>query len=404
MKRFVNPYLPVVATLAFLFTFSCTTKIPAGSGAGLSADTLALAVQKMQSYIDSGKLSCISTLVIRDGEVADRHVYGYGNLGEERKLKEDAVFRIYSMSKPVTAAALMILYDEGKFQMDDPVAMYIPEFEDTQVWVDGRLVDQAEPVTIRHLLTHTAGLCYGWDPGSHVDSLYRSAWKGNMWKNGTLEDFVMRLARIPLKNQPGTKWEYSVSIDVAGYLVEVLSGLTFDEFLKHRLFGPLEMDDTGFQVPEEDFDRLAMIYTTDRETGELIPVDSLTRAVMEDVTLFSGGGGMVSTIEDYGKFGQMLLNGGVLDGVRVLEESTVKLIMSDQMPEGVTYQEGVGFGLAGGVNKTTGEYGWDGMASTSFTVDPAHHMVVLAFTQYIPYMGHPFARDFKALVRSAVPE
>ena len=307
------------------------------------------------------------------------------------------------MSKPITAAALMMLYDEGKFQLDDPVAGYIPEFEETRVWVDGEEVDQQEPFTIRHLLTHTAGFCYGWDV-SHVDSLYAQASPEGLWGLGTLEEAVKLLATIPLKNQPGSKYEYSVSIDVAGYLVEVLSGMPFDAFLQTRLFDPLGMKDTGFDVPEEDFGRLAMIYTKNQESGELTPVEGMTNGVKQKVTLFSGGGGLVSTIGDYGRFGQMLLNGGELDGVRVLQESTVKLIMSAQMPENVSYEDGFRYGLGGHVNQTTGEYGWGGMASTLFTADPKNNMVGLAFTQYIPFMGVPFATEYHELLRKALVE
>ncbi len=244
------------------------------------------------------------------------------------------------MSKPITAAALMTLYDEGEFQLDDPVEKYIPVFEGTQVYEDGKLVPQNEPFTIRHLLTHTAGFTYGWGAG-HVDSLYMAHTPGIL-EIENLEKTMEVLAELPLKHQPGTTYEYSVSIDVAGYLVEVLSGMSFDNFLNERLFGPLEMHDTGFEVPVEDYDRLAMIYTPDDSTGALKPVLQMTEGVRRKVTLFSGGGGLVSTLEDYAKFGQMLLNKGTYKGVRILDESTVDLIMSDQMPEQVEYDGGYG--------------------------------------------------------------
>jgi len=380
-------------------TYSCNT--PSGTVAGLSLDTLQQADALMQSYVDEGKLPCVSILIIKDGKQVDRALYGYENIEEQRPLKEDAIFRIYSMSKPITTAALMMLYDEGKFKLDDPVANYIPEFKETKVWEDGKEVDQIEPFTIRHLLTHTAGFCYGWDV-SHVDSLYAQASPDGLWGIGTIGEAVKLLATIPLKNQPGTKYEYSVSLDVAGYLVEVLSGMPFDQFLQTRLFDPLGMKDTGFEVPEEDFDRLAMIYTPNGETGDLTPVESMTNGVKTKVTLFSGGGGLVSTIDDYGRFGQMLINGGELDGVRVLKESTVKMIMSVQMPENVSYEEGFRYGLGGHVNLETGEYSWSGAASTDFVADPRNKMVELAFTQYIPFMGVPFASEYHTMLRKAL--
>jgi CubicO group peptidase (beta-lactamase class C family) len=279
--------------------------------------------------------------------------------------------------------------------------MYIPAFSDTKVWEDGEEVDQVTPFTIRHLLTHTAGFCYG-SGDSHVDSLYRQASSEGLFTIASLEEMIGLLAALPLKNQPGTTYEYSVSIDVAGYLAEVLAGMPFDAFLQTRLFDPLKMVDTGFEVPEEDHDRLAMIYTPDKETGDLRPAEALTNGVLQNVTLFSGGGGLVSTLADYGRFGQMLLNGGELDGVRVLQESTVDLIMSEQMPAGIEFQEGVTYGLGGYVNMSTREYGWSGMASTDFIADPENNMVILSFTQYVPFMGIPHAAEYRTMVRNAL--
>lgn len=368
---------------------------------GLYLDTLELADQKMQAYIDEGKLPCISTLIIKDGKVAHRGLFGLANIEEERAVNENTIFRMYSMSKPITAAALMILYDEGKFQLDDPVANYIPEFEGVKVWVDGSEVAQDTPFTIRHLLTHTAGFTYGWDQNAYVDSLYRDMQKQTIWASATLKDMIMFLTTVPLKYQPGTKYEYSVSIDVAGYLVEVLSGQTFDVFLEERMFGPLGMADAGFEVPEVDHNRLAMIYSPDRESGKLAPVEEMTNGVKKDVTLFSGGGGMVATIGDYAKFGQMLLNGGELDGVRILEESTVKLITTNQMNPPANF-ENIGYGLGGYVNEEEGRYGWSGAASTDFVLDMKNNMVILTLTQYTPFMGEPFKDEFNELVKKAL--
>jgi CubicO group peptidase (beta-lactamase class C family) len=403
MNRMKSLQLPVAAILLLILavSFSCNTS--SKTVAGLSLDTLNLADAKMKAYVDEGKLPCVSTMIIKDGKIVHRAMYGYENIEEQRPIGEDAIFRIYSMSKPITTAALMMLYDEGKFQLDDPVSKFIPGFEETKVWVDGEEVEQQQQFTIRNLLTHTAGFCYGWDV-SHVDSLYAQATPAGLWSIKTLKEMIELLTPIPLKNQPGTKYEYSVSLDVAGYLVEVLSGIPFDEFLRTRLFDPLGMKDTGFDVPEEDFDRLAMIYTKDQESGKLTPVEGLTNGVKQKVTLFSGGGGLVSTIDDYGRFGLMLVNGGELDGVRILKESTVHIIMSAQMPENVSYEEGFRYGLGGHVNMSTGEYSWSGMASTDFVADPKNKMVVLAFTQYIPFMEVPFAAEYREMVRKALME
>jgi CubicO group peptidase (beta-lactamase class C family) len=389
----------VMLALILAFSISCTQN--GGSVSGLAADSLEAADAKMMAYVDQGKLPCVATMVLKDGEVVHRLTYGQANIEEERMLTDDAIFRIYSMSKPVTAAALMMLYDEGKFQLDDPVAMYIPEFQHTKVYEDGEEVEQIEPFTVRHLLTHTAGFSYGMGKG-HVDSLYNTLGNNGIWNGHIIGEVMKLVAEVPLKHQPGTTYEYSISIDVAGYLIEVLSGMTFDVFLQTRLFDPLGMEDTGFQVPEEDFDRLAMIYTPNPMTGELAPVPTMTNDVKENVTLFSGGVGLVSTLSDYMKFGEMLLNGGELNGTRILQESTVRLIMSDQMPEAVEYDGG--YGLGGYVNLETGAYGLSGAASTDFVADPSNNMVILCFTQYIPFMGVPFADEYKEMVWNALQE
>ena len=401
MKKLKSVFHPLFLISSFILVFSLGCNNVVESSHGLLLDTLELADQKMQAYVDDGKLSCVATLILKDGEVAHQAYFGHANIEEERAINENTIYRMYSMSKPITAATLMILFDEGKFQLDDPVEKYIPEFENVKVWVDGAEVEQDMPFTIRHLLTHTAGFTYGWDKSAYVDSLYTSEQKKPLWASASLKDMVMFLATVPLKNQPGSKYEYSVSIDVAGYLIEVLSGQTFDVFLEERMCGLLGMYDTGFEVPEEDHGRLAMIYTPDKESGELAPVEMMTNGVLKDVKLFSGGGGMVSTIGDYGKFGQMLLNGGELDGVRILEESTVKLITSNQMHPPAQF-EGIAYGLGGYVNEEEGRYGWSGAASTDFVLDMKNNMIVISLTQYIPFMGEPFKDEYNTLVLKAL--
>jgi CubicO group peptidase (beta-lactamase class C family) len=389
--------IPAIAVmLSLLLTLSCGTRPE--TAPAVSVDSLNHAAVVMEALVEKGDLPCVSTLVIKDGEIIHRVISGMANIEEGRLLTDDAIFRIYSMTKPITTAALMILYDEGKFKLDDPVSMYIPEFENTKVYQDGEEVEQKEPFTIRQLLTHTAGFAYVFE-NTYVDSLYNNP---GIFMNRTLKEMIAELAGFPLKHQPGSVMEYSVAIDVAGYLVEVLSSLTYDVFLQTRLFDPLKMEDTGFSIGEEDFDRLAMIYWKDEETGEFVPVPEMTDEVKGDVTLFPGGHGLVSTINDISRFGQMLLNGGELNGVRILEESTVKLIMSDQVPRGVSYKEGKSYGLGGEVDLETGTYEGRGYASTVFVVDPANHMVILMYTQYIPPMGGPLVDKYKQLIWNAI--
>lgn len=366
---------------------------------GLSGDTLALATQKMQEFIDSGKWAGITAMVMKDGQMVYNERFGYANVKDSLPLEENTIFRIFSMTKPVTAVALMTLYDEGKFELDDKLSTYIPEFSDVMVYnaETESLEAQENELSIRHLLTHTSGILYGWGQ-SYVDSLYRATGVGN-W-DAPIVDKVKIMTTLPLKFQPGTAWEYGLSIDVAGYLVEVLSGIPLDEYFKTKIFDPLNMDDTGFFVPEEKHDRLSGLYYRD-EQGKVQQGGFMADMFTEDPVHFSGGGGLVSTMEDYLSFCRMLLNGGSLDGVKILEEATAKMIMSDQLPETVRYGEGTGYGLSGQVVLESGEYSWAGAASTSFWIDPSNQMIVIAYAQLMP-SDHSYAQIFLDYVKRAL--
>jgi CubicO group peptidase (beta-lactamase class C family) len=371
---------------------------------GLSSDTIELATLKIQELVDSGKYAGITTLVMKDGEVVHQKQFGFADIENQVPIDENTIFRIFSMSKPVTAAALMILYDEGKFKLDDKVAQYIPEFEGAMVYTPNEeggfiLEPQMDELSIRHLLTHTSGIPYGWDPNSYVDSLYNAHGVGG-WDSTTIGEKMRMLATLPLKSQPGTKWEYGLSIDVAGYLVEVLSGKPLDEFMKTRIFDPLGMDDTGFYVPEEKIERFSGVYNRDRQGGLKANTFGADVYLRPD-KVFSGGGGLVSTMDDYLSFCRMLLNGGEFNGKRILEESTVGLIMSDQLPEGASYEENSGYGLAGAVNLETEVYSWAGAASTNFWIDPANDMIIITYAQLMP-SDHSYAYMFKDLVERAI--
>ncbi|MGM0622106.1 MAG: serine hydrolase domain-containing protein, partial [Bacteroidota bacterium] len=248
MRKFFPTFIVLMS--AVLIQFSCSTNVSTDVN-GLSVDTLELASEKMQEYILSGKLAGISALIYKNGGTVYRENFGYADLDAQQPMEDNTIFRIFSMTKPITAVALMTLYDEGKFELDDKVSTYIPEFAATKVYNSETktLEPQQEEMTIRHLLTHTSGIPYGWDQNAYVDSLYRESGAGG-WE-GTIGEKVKIMASLPLKHQPGTTWEYGLSIDVAGYLVEVLSGMPFDEYLKTQIFEPLGMDDTGFYAPEE---------------------------------------------------------------------------------------------------------------------------------------------------------
>ena len=384
MKKLFSGFV-FFAGIVVILAACTTTNKKAENVAGLSGDSLNAAVNLVQQYVDSGKLAGISVMVIRNNETALQKTYGYADVQNKIPVEDNTIFRVFSMTKPITTVALMTLYDEGKFKLDDKVADFIPEFAATQVYnaETKSLEPQNTSMTIRHLLTHTSGLTYGWDQKAYVDSLYRVT--GASGWDATLAEKIKILAGIPLKHQPGTNYEYSVSIDVAGYLVEVLSGQPLDVYMKTKIFNPLKMADTDFYVPEEKHNRLALLYNQG-ENGKLKgPDDAANDNFKKRAVLFSGGGGLVSTIGDYSRFARMLLNGGELDGTRILKDSTVTMIMSNQLPAGVNYENGGSYGLGGSVNPEKGHYGWSGAASTHFVVDTKNKMVVIAMTQFMPF-------------------
>lgn len=376
----------------------------------LSPDTLALAEAAMQQFIDSGSYAGIVVRTVTGSSLLHSASFGYADIASQMPMNENHIFRIFSMTKPVVTAGLMTLYEEGKFTLDDPVADYIPAFRNTLVYTPSdtgfTLEEQVNPITIRHLLTHTSGLTYGWDREHYVDSIYNAT--GVTTATEPLDIMVEKLAAIPLKYQPGTKWEYGLSIDVAGYLIEVLSGQRLDKFMEEKIFGPLGMDDTGFGAPPEKHNRLTTLYTRDGAGKLQVLVaegaGDYNNRFKEPAVNFSGGGGLVSTIIDYDKFCRMLLNGGELNGRRVLKSSTVDMIMSDQLPEGVPYVEGqIGYGLGGSVNYTTGQYGWSGAASTAFTIYPQTGIAVLGFSQLF-WSDHTFSNVYRDYIKRAIEE
>jgi len=398
MKRSILPVIGLMCII--LLQISCVNKSVTPDSVGLSGDTLQLATKKMQEYIDNDKLAGISVLIHKNGETVYRENIGYANFNEKKPIGDSTIFRIFSMTKPVTAVALMTLFDEGKFQLDDNVSKYIPEFSGAMVYnaETKKLEPQIKEMTIRHLLTHTSGLTYGWDQKSYVDSLYRATGAGG-W-DGTIGEKVKILAGLPLKYQPGTKWEYGLSIDVAGYLIEVLSGIPLDAYMKTKVFDPLKMEDSGFYVPENKHSRFSGMNSIQSDTLKET-IGEISDAFKKPVTLFSGGGGLVSTLDDYLKFCKMLLNNGELDGIRIISETAATLIMTNQLPEGVVYADKKGYGLAGDVNLETGAYGWAGAASTKFWIDPGNKMIVLFGTQLMP-ADFSYADEFYKIVNSAV--
>jgi CubicO group peptidase (beta-lactamase class C family) len=382
------------------------------SDVGLSAEKLAILDKSMQAYIDKGKIAGILTLVARNGRVAHVGQHGMLDIENKKPMRRDAIFRIYSMTKPITTAALMTLYEEGKFQLDDPVEKYIPVLAGLKVYAgkDGdsvKLVDIKRSITIRDLMRHTAGFAYGLQPTSPVEQMYRDSNLLNRASN--LDRMMEQLAKLPLINQPGEKWVYSVAVDVQGKLVEVLSGKRLDIFFQERIFEPLGMRDTGFYVPADKIDRFATNYGPNPGTNGLKPIDVPSSSPYRTPPgLYSGGGGLVSTVDDYLRFAQMMLNRGELNGKRILKAETVEQMTQNQLSEkltpismGILSVPGTGFGLGVAVRVSgqpagsVGEYYWGGAASTLFFVSPKEKMIGIVMSQFMP-MTPTHGLEFRA--------
>jgi len=384
---------------------------------GLSSERLQRIGETFQSYADEGRISGAVGMVLRNGRVAYMDAWGTRDLDAGDAMEEDDIFRIYSMTKPITSVAVMMLYEEGHFFLSDPVGRYIPELADLQVAnlseaTRGQPIPTERPrrpVTIQDLLRHTSGFTYGEFSATVVDSVYRER---AVLYQPTLEDMVAELGEIPLAYQPGTRWHYSVSVDVLARFVEVVSGQPFDVFLRERLFEPLGMHDSGFDVPSSKRDRSARTYGHSGPDRALVLGDTV--GVTPLAGNFSGGAGLKSTAGDYARFAQMLLNGGELDGVRILGKKTIELMTVNHLEEGIPtgfLDPGWGFGLgftvkteAGtdGMADSVGSYSWIGVQGTSFWVDPVENLIGVFMVQIRPNRDITFHEQFRRLVYQAV--
>mgnify|MGYP005812355019 CR=1 FL=1 len=409
------------------------TKTVRPEDVGLNADRLAAIPQFMGSYVDRGKLAGLSTLVSRHGEIAHFESIGHRDRELKLPLERDSIFRIYSMSKPITSLALMMLFEEGHFQLNHEVHRYIPEFRKLRVWAGGTNAawatkEPARPMTIRDLLTHTSGLTYGFMNQHPVDRMYRHAGIDGVRSDDiTLKEMVERLADIPLLFSPGEYWNYSVSTDVCGYLVEVLSGRPLDEFLEARIFKPLGMVDTGFSVPKEKLGRFTANYEKNAQTREVTLIDKSdeTSAYARPKRFLSGGGGLVSTMMDYWRFCQMCLNGGTFNGHRLISPKTLEFMTLNHLPGGKTMKqmslssfgelasEGAGFGLGFQVILdpaeaqsigSPGNFSWGGAASTYFWIDPEEDLIAILMTQLMPSSTYPLRPQMQQLVYAAIED
>ena len=402
MKKLTYISLLLFFIAAFAFAQGLPMAVP--EAVGVSAERLERIRPVMQSYVDDGSLPGFLTVVARRGKIVHFETIGMRDVENKKSVEPDTIFRIYSMSKPITSVAVMILYEEGHFQLGTPVSKFIPEFKDMKVYNEDQteILEAKKEVTIKQLLMHTAGLTYGWG-NKPVDERYKEA---NIFQRGTtLADMVKKLGEIPLVHEPGERWTYGVSVDVLGYLVEVVSGMPFEEFLQTRLFKPLGMVDTAFSVPPEKVNRFAALYRHNRREGIMKRVGEDAPLANDEVSFFpSGGGGLVSTAADYMRFSQMLLNGGELDGVRILGKKTVELMRYPHHDDWF----GLGFSVVTRKNPpntldSVGNFGWGGAAATTFWIDPQEELIGLLMTQLLrnPY---PFQQQFKVLTYQALTE
>lgn len=403
-----------------------TARVDPGE-AGMDAAALDRVDRALQGYLDAGRLPGYHLRIARGGQVVHDTVAGLADVESGRPATADTLWRIYSMTKPITSVAAMMLYEEGRFQLTDPVHRYLPSFADQRVFVNGSdlrmvTVPTPEPVRIWHLLTHTSGLTYGFHRTHPVDAALRARGYEWAWPPGTdLATAVDTWASLPLLFTPGTEWNYSLATDVLGRLVEVVSGQSLDDFVRERITGPLGMADTMFRVPADQVERLVTLYiagsggtmTANREMGDLVL----------DPSMLSGGGGLVSTTEDYHRFVQLLARGGELDGVRLLGPRTLAYMTRNHLPGNVDMethgrpvfaeipQHGVGFGLGFAVvtdpaatrmTCSVGEYNWGGAASTAFWVDPVEDLTVVLMTQLLPSSTYPLRPLLRQLVYAAV--
>ncbi|MFA7261454.1 MAG: serine hydrolase domain-containing protein [Caulobacter sp.] len=367
---------------------------------GFSSERLKKLDATLDGLVDAGRVPGVLTLLARHGKIIAVNAHGVKDVATGAPITQDTIFRMYSQTKPVTGVAMMILFEEGRWKLDDPVVKYVPEFAGLQVFkgvgADGKPILEpiARSATMRELMSHTAGFAYGLMADNYVDQAYQTS---ALFRQPTLREAMGVLTTLPMASQPGTEWKYSVAVDIQGYIVEKLSGQTLPDFMRSRIFAPLRMDDTDFWVPEAKRGRMASLYMIDPKARAIVPAEGFMVLPVDRIpTAPNGGGGLVSTLHDYARFAQMLLNGGELDGVRILAPATVKLMASnhltdpqlDKKPLG----DGVGFGLdvavvmdpaKAGVLAGKGTYSWGGAAGTWFWIDPENDVIFLGMIQVL---------------------
>ena len=398
--------------LTLLVAVSAQAQLPTASPKAVGFDPARLEVlhATTKRFVDEGKHAGIITLLVRNGKIVDFQTYGYRDVERQLPMERDTICRAYSMSKIITCVATLMLVEEGRLNLDDPVAKYLPALKDVKVWTGGtanapQLEALKRPITIKHLMTHTSGLFYDFSAGNaELAKLWRNA---DLWSGSELTNFITKLAGVPLMHQPGDAYTYGINQDVQGALIERVTGKTFGAFLEERIFRPLGMNDTGFDVPPKKMSRLAKTYKHGPD-GDFVEDKPILEAWPEHGRdIEAGGSGVFSTAGDFARFAQMLCNGGTLDGQRILGRKTVELMTANHLVtlpnnQAATRQKGFGLGVEVTTNlgqlsmpSSVGQFGWYGAATTYCQIDPKERLVAIAFAQHFPFNEHNFFAAFQ---------
>ena len=427
MKRILSGLITLLVFFCFLNSAKVLSDSPIFYGPALPVSSSVNSIlskegteritKAMQKHIDEGRLPGVMTMISHKGKIIYWNALGKRDIESNDPLEHDDIFRIFSMTKPITSTAIMMLVEKGKISLDDLVSKFIPAFANLEVLAeDGTRITAKRAITIKHLLSHTSGLTYGFFGDTQVDKIYREA---GLFRSKNLKHFVDNVAKLPLLAHPGEKWNYSVSTDILGYIVQVVSGKPFEEFLADEIFKPLGMDDTAFWVPEDKIERFVSRYQIVDEKLQL--KDSFKDSKYKNrPAIISGGGGLVSTASDYIRFAQMLLQGGQIDGVRLLQSKTVDIMRSNHLP--ISHEPisipgwippayGFGLGFATLVDQEitsdadhNGIFRWAGVANTFFWIDPEAELIAMVWTQLDPFLVYSLEKEFQKLVYQAIEE
>lgn len=403
---------PLILCLTLLVAVSVQAQLPTASpkAAGFDPARLEVLHATTKRFVDEGQHAGLITLLARDGKIVDFQTYGYRDVERQLPMERDTICRVYSMSKLITCVATLLLVEEGRMNLDDPVAKYLPELKDVKVWTGGtadapQLEPLKRPITIKHLMTHTSGLFYDFS-GENPELI--KLWKNaNLWTGPGLTNFIAKLATLPLKHQPGDAWTYGVNQDVQGAVIERVTGKTFGAFLEERIFRPLGMKDTGFDVPPEKMNRLAKTYKHGPD-GKFVEDQPIVETWPEAGRgIEAGGAGIFSTAGDFARLAQMLCNGGALEGKRILGRKTVEMMTANHLvtlpnKQAATRQKGFGLGVEVTTDlgqlsmpSSLGQFGWYGAATTYCQIDPKETLVAIAFAQHFPFNEHQFFAAFQ---------